>query len=362
MTFPDGHRGWLVTSHELVRAILEDNRFSARFELIHSPLPGAGTKELLPPAPPGMFGGMDLPESTRYRSLLKPKFSRRQMERLSGRIKEIADEHLDAMEEHGPPVDLVEAYALPIPALVICELLGVPYSEREAFQRHAIGVNNNDLPSSEQWAAIVAIQEYLTELVVSKRTKPADDLLSELTETDLTDEEITNIGVLMLGAGFETTANMLSLSTWALLRNPDQLAALRAEPDLIDKAVEELLRYLTITHTGARATLEDVEIGGHVIKAGECIALSNIAANRDPKKFTDPNTLDLRRQAAGHVAFGHGVHLCMGKDLARVEMRVALPALLNRFPTLRMDIDPDEVPLRLSSDVFGVDRFPVAWD
>lgn len=362
MVFPDGHVGWLVTSHELVRAVLEDNRFSARFELIHSPLPGAGTKGMLPPAPPGMFGGMDLPESARYRSLLKPRFSSRQMVRLSGRIQEIADEYLDAMEEHGPPVDLVEAYALPIPALVICELLGVPYSDRESFQSNAIGVNNNDLPTEAQWACLVAIQEYLTELVVAKRAKPGDDLMSELTATDLTDEEIANIAALMLGAGFETTANMIALGTWVLLRNPDQLAAFRSDPDIIDRAVEELLRYLTITHTGARAALEDVELGGQLIKAGESIALSNQAANRDPKKFPDPDTLDLQRQAAGHVAFGRGIHLCMGKDLARVEMRVALPALFNRFPTLRMDIAPEDVPLRFNSDVFGVDRLPVAWD
>ncbi|MFD7619369.1 cytochrome P450 [Streptomyces sp. NPDC059802] len=362
MFFPDGHRGWLVTSHELVRAVLEDNRFSARFELIHSPLHGAGTKGMLPPAPPGMFGGMDLPESGRYRTLLKPRFSSRQMDKLQGRIQEITDGYLDAMEEHGPSVDLVEAYALPIPALVICELLGVPYADREAFQSNAIGVNDNDLPTEEQWACLVAIQEYLTGLVVAKRTNPCDDLMSELTETDLTDEEIANIAALMLGAGFETTANMIALGTWVLLRNPEQLAAFRSDPALTDRTVEELLRYLTITHTGARAALEDVELGGQLIKAGDSIALSNQAANRDPKKFPDPNAFDLHRQAAGHVAFGRGVHLCMGKDLARVEMRVTLPSLFARFPTLRLDIDPEDIPLRFNSDVFGVDRLPVTWD
>ncbi|MFD5805800.1 cytochrome P450 [Streptomyces sp. NPDC127020] len=362
MVFPDGHKGWLVTSHELVRAVLEDNRFSARFELIHSPLPGAGTKGMLPPAPPGMFGGMDLPESGRYRTLLKPYFSSRQMNKLSGRIQEIADGHLDAMEEHGPSADLVEAYALPIPALVICELLGVPYADREAFQSNAIGVNNNDLPTAEQWACLVAIQEYLTGLVAAKRSKPGEDLISELTATDLTDEEIANIAAMMLGAGFETTANMIALGTWVLLRNPEQLTAFRSDPGLTDRTMEELLRYLTITHTGARAALEDVELGGQLIKAGDSIALSNQAANRDPGKFADPNLFDVRRRAAGHVAFGHGIHLCMGKDLARVEMRVALPALFDRFPTLRLDIDPDDIPLRFNSDVFGVDRLPVAWD
>ncbi|MFD7054917.1 cytochrome P450 [Streptomyces mirabilis] len=362
MVFPDGHVGWLVTSHALLRAVLADTRFSSRHELLHSPLPGAASMERTPPAPPGLFIGMDAPDHTRYRSLLTGKFTVRRMRLLTERVEEITTEHLDAMERHGPPVDLMEAFARPIPALVICELLGVSFADRESFQRHVATVNDLDATPEEVQGAFVALQEYLHELVLAKRAKPTDDLLSDIADGDLTDEELTNIGVLLLGGGFDTTANMLALGTFALLRHPGQLAALRADPGLTDQAVEELLRYLSITHTGMRTALEDVELDGHLIRAGECVALSVQAANRDPEKFADPDTLDLHRKAVGHVSFGHGVHQCLGQQLARVEMRVAYPALISRFPTLRLAVPPEEVPLRTDSDIYGVHRLPVTWD
>ncbi|GAA2648270.1 cytochrome P450 [Nonomuraea recticatena] len=362
MVFPDGHVGWLVTSHALVRAVVADPRFSSRHELMHSPFPGAISAERPPPAAPGMFIGVDPPEHTRYRKLLTGKFTVRRMRRLTARVEEITAEHLDAMERQGPPVDLVQAYAQPVPALLICELLGVPYADREFFQRHALALNNFGAVPEEQYAAYVALQEYLHALVLAKRADPTDDLLGDLAREELTDEELTNIGVLLLGAGLDTTANMLALGTFALLSHPGQLAALRADPGLADQAVEELLRYLSITHTGVRAALEDVELNGHVIRAGESVALSAQAANRDPERFADPDTLDLRRQTTGHLSFGHGVHQCLGQQLARVEMRVALPALVTRFPTLRLAISSAEVPLRTNSDIYGVHRLPVAWD
>ena len=362
LVFPDGHEGWLVTSHSLVRAVVGDPRFSARHELLHIPLPGPGAMEQPPPAAPGLFIGMDAPEHTRYRRLLAGKFTVRRMRLLTERVGEIAADQLDAMDRNGPPTDLVEAYAQPIPALTICELLGVPYTDHESFQRHAATVNNHDATLEEQYAAIMAIQEYLHGLVQAKRKEPTDDLLSDLTTSDLTDEELSNVGTLLLGAGLDTTANMIALGTFALLTHPDQLAALRSDPGLVDQAIEELLRYLSIAHTGARSALEDVELNGHVIKAGETVALSVQAANRDPEKFPDPDTLDIRRQAGGHLSLGHGIHQCLGQQLARVEMRAAFPALLARFPTLRLDVAPEDVPLRNNSDIYGVDRLPVAWD
>jgi cytochrome P450 len=214
----------------------------------------------------------------------------------------------------------------------------------------------------EQYAGIMAIQEYLLELVPAKRAQPTDDLLSDLTTSDLTDEELTNVGTLLLGAGLDTTANMIALGTFALLTHPEQLAALRGDPGLVDQAIEELLRYLSIAHTGARSAIEDVELNGQVVKAGETVALSVQAANRDPEKFPDPDTLDIHRQAGGHLSLGHGIHQCLGQQLARVEMRAALPSLLARFPTLRLDVAPEDVPLRDKSDIYGVDRLPVAWD
>lgn len=361
MVYPDGHVGWLVTSHSLVRAVLADPRFSSRYELMHYPFPGAPVADL-PPAPVGDLTGIDPPEHTRYRKLLTGKFTVRRMRLLTERVEQITTEHLDAMERTGPPVDLVRAFAHPIPAMMICELLGVPYADRASFQRHAAALSRSDATQDEQYAAFTALQQFVSELVPAKRAEPTDDLLSDLTSSDLTDAELAGIGSFLLGAGLDTTANMLALGAFALLRHPDQLAALRADPDITDQAVEELLRYLSIAHTGARAALEDVELDGQLIKAGETVTVSVQAANRDPAKFADPDTLDLRRQATGQVAFGHGIHQCLGQQLARVEMRVAYPALFNRFPTLRLAVPPEDVPLRTNMDIYGVHRLPVTWD
>ncbi|MEU7892644.1 cytochrome P450 [Nonomuraea sp. NPDC049152] len=362
MAYPDGHVGWLVTSHALVRAVLADPRFSHRADLTHAPLGGTRMGEPRP-APPGIFTAMDPPEHTRYRHLLTGQFTVRRMRRLTGRIQELTTEHLDAMERHGPPVDLVEAFALPIPGLVICELLGVPTGERARFQDDMSKLLSLEVSSEEKIAAFTTLTTFMRDLVPAKRAEPADDLLSGLvTGTDLTDEELTNISGVLMGAGFETTANMLALGAYALMSRPDQLAALRADEGLTDQAVEELLRYLSIIPGTVRAALEDVELGGQLVKAGQSVTVSIPAANRDPGHFADPDTLDLRRSTAGHVAFGHGIHQCLGQQLARVEMQVAIPALFARFPTLRLAVPPEEVPLRTDMMIYGVHRLPVTWD
>ncbi|GHE93368.1 cytochrome P450 [Amycolatopsis deserti] len=359
MDYPDGHRGWLVTGHAQARAVLGDSRFSSRYELMHYPLPGLTGD--VPPAPVGDLTGIDAPEHTRYRKLLAGKFTVRRMRLLTARVEEVAAEHLDAMAQHGPSVDLVEAYAHPVPAVMICELLGVPYTDREFFQRQVAAFMDAKTPPEEQYAAYGALHNYLRDLVRAKRAEPTDDVLGDLTTSDLTDDELSGIGAFLLGAGLDTTANMIALGAFALLSHPGQLAALRDDPGLADSAVEELLRYLTIAHTGVRAALEDVELDGQVIKAGESVTIAAHAANRDPERFPDPDSLDLRRHAAGHLAFGHGIHQCLGQQLARVEMRVAIPALFARFPTLRLAIPAEEVPLRHDMTIYGVHRLPVAW-
>ncbi|MER6997366.1 cytochrome P450 [Streptomyces sp. NPDC000410] len=361
MRYPDGHLGWLATGHAAARVILADPRFSSRYELMHLPIPGTGITEL-PPAPIGDLTGIDPPEHTRYRRLLTGKLTVRRMRALTERVEQITAEHLDAMERRGPTVDLMEAYAQPVPALMICELLGVPGADRELFQRLTAETTDPNSTPEEQYAALAALGEYVGELVPAKRTDPTDDLLSDLTTTDLTDEELAGIGSFLLGAGLETTANMIGLGTFALLSNPEQAAALRADPGAADQVVEELMRYLSIAHTGIRVALEDVEVEGQLIKAGETVTISLQAANRDPEKFADPDTLDVRRKATGHLAFGHGIHQCLGQQLARVEMRVAFPALFGRFPTLRLAVPPEEVPLRPSMNISGVHRLPVTWD
>jgi len=360
MSYPDGHVGWLVTSHSLVRAVLADSRFSSRYELMHYPFPGEIVTEM-PPAAIGDITGIDPPEHTHYRQLLTGKFTVRRMRLLTERAEQIASEHLDEMARQGPPVDLVQAYAQPIPALMICELLGVPYADHEFFQRQAATMSNLDAGMDEQSVALTALHEHLRGLLPAKRAEPTDDLLSDLAGTDLTDTELAGIGSFLLGAGLATTANSLALGTFALLRHPEQFATLRDDPDVTDRAVEELLRYLSIAHTGARAALEDVELGGQLVRAGETVTLSAQAANRDPERFSDPDTLDLRRRSTGHVAFGHGIHQCLGQQLARVQMRVAFRALVTRFPTLRLAVPADEVPLRTDTSFYGVHRLPVAW-
>ncbi|UQX03965.1 cytochrome P450 [Streptomyces sp. RerS4] len=357
-THPGGRPGLLITGYDLVRSVLADPRFSSRKELLN-----VGDFEV-PPAPPGEFLLMDEPQHGRYRKPLVGKFTVRRMRLLTERIEQITADCLDAMEKAGPPADLVTAFAKPISTIVICELLGVPYEDRGSFQEQIDTFMGGEAGDEELIAAYTATQEYLAELVAAKRANPTDDVLSELTDSDLTDEELKGISLILLAAGFDTTANMLSLGTFALLRNPAQLAALRADPALTDGAVEELLRYLSVAKTFMRTALEDVELGGHTIEAGTTVVLSYNTANRDPERFADPHALDLRRQdTSGHLAFGHGIHQCLGGQLARVEMRVAFRALVDRFPTLRLAVPAEEVGLRPeTADIYGVKSLPVTWD
>ncbi|MEU2711373.1 cytochrome P450 [Streptomyces sp. NPDC007205] len=357
-THPGGKPGWLITGYDLVRSVLADSRFSSRKELLN-----VGDFEV-PPAPPGEFLLMDDPQHRRYRQPLAGKFTVRRMRLLTERVEQITADCLDAMEKAGPPADLVTAFAKPIPTLVICELLGVPYEDRGSFQEQIDAFMGGETSEEELIAAYTATQEYLAELVAAKRAHPTDDVLSELTGSDLTDEELKGISLILLAAGFDTTANMLSLGTFALLQHPEQLAALRADPALTDGAVEELLRYLSVAKTFMRTALEDVELGGQTIKAGTTVVLSYNTANRDPERFAAPHMLDLRRQdGGGHLAFSHGIHQCLGQQLARVEMRVAFPALFHRFPTLRLAVPAEEVALRPeTADIYGVKSLPVTWD
>ncbi|WP_405163072.1 cytochrome P450 [Nocardia sp. NBC_01499] len=359
LDFPDGHVGWLVTSHALVRAVLGDQRFSVRHELMHSPFPG--TEGItIPAAPPGHFSAFDPPEHTRFRKLLTGKFTVRRMAQLTAGIEQFTADCLDAMDREGPSVDLVRTFARPIPTLTICDLLGVPDQDQDVFQRVA-RLNELDVTPEETVEIMTALDKYMHELVLAKRATPTDDLLSDVAASDLTVEELTGVGTLLLGTGLDTTANMIALGVFALLTNPDQIAPLRRGDGDIDRVVEELLRYLSIQFFSVRTALADVELGGEQIKDGDTLVLSLHAANRDPDRFADPDALDIERRAAGHLAFGHGIHQCLGQQLARVEMRVAIPALLARFPTLRLGAAPEDVPLRTGA-MYGVHRLPVTWD
>ncbi|MGW7001497.1 cytochrome P450 [Streptomyces sp. NPDC054933] len=366
LAFPDGKTGWLFTRYEDVRVLLADVRFSSDRRRASSPVRAFPIRDG-DPRVPGSLIGMDPPEHTRYRRLVTRWFTVRRMRELAPRIERIVADRLDAMERTGPPVDLVREFARPIPSLVICELLGVPYGDRTDFQRWTATLFHLDEPKESVFAARDALWEYVRELVVAKRRHPDEALLSQLIHSEdpsagLTDQELTGVGQLLLIAGHETTANMLALGTFALLCHPEQSRILREQPDLVDNAVEELLRYLTIVQFGiVRVAREDVEVAGVRVRAGETVVASIAAANRDPAQFPEPDELDITRDAAHHIAFGHGVHQCLGQQLARMEMRTAYPALFRRFPTLRLAVPADQVPLRDDMFIYGVHRLPVTW-
>ncbi|TMR98816.1 cytochrome P450 [Nonomuraea basaltis] len=361
LRYADGHLGWLVTGYAAARAVMGDGRFSTRPELHHPTTPQIGRHQAVR-RPPAFFVRLDPPEHTRYRKLLTGQFTVRRMKVLEPRIAEITASTLDAMLRSGPPAELVRDFALPIPALVICELLGVPYAARESFHRQASTLVSLDVSTEQKQQAMDELNTYVRALVADKRARPGDDLISGLSSGgELTEDELSGVAMLLLVAGHETTANMLALGTFTLLGNPGQLAALRRDPTLVPGAVEELLRYLTVVDFMVRTALEDVELDGHTIKAGETVTVSLPAANRDPLRFADPGVMDITRDATGHLTFGHGIHQCLGQQLARNEMRIALPALLDRLPGLRLAVPAEEVPMRSDMLVYGVHRLPVTW-
>ncbi|MCW2947910.1 MAG: linalool 8-monooxygenase [Actinoallomurus sp.] len=360
---------WLVTRYDDVREVLGDAiRFSNSGQAVRAHVAAAVDEETaarLPLAAQGSLIGYDPPDHTRLRRMLTPKFTVKRMRRLQPRIEAIVTEHLDVMQDNGGPVDLVQAFALPVPSLVICELLGVPYADRADFQRRSNAQLDLSQSLEDRRAVFEESRAYMAELVRRQRSDPGDDLLGALVREhgdELPDEELIGLGGLLLLAGHETTANMLALGALLLLRHPDQLALLRDDPGIVDQAVEELMRYLTIVHSGViRTATQDVTIGGKPIKAGDAIVCSLPSANRDQALADEPDVLDLTRKPTSHVAFGHGIHHCLGAPLARMEMRIAYPALLRRFPALRLAVPFEEVPFRTYSAVYGVRSLPVAW-
>jgi cytochrome P450 len=358
---------FLVTRHEDVKTVLSDHE---RFSNGRPPgfvVPGAPNipEEEQASARAGNLLGLDPPEHQRLRRMLTAEFTIRRMKRLRDRVVEIVDAQLDAMEKAGPPADLVASFALPIPSLVICELLGVPYDDRGDFQRRTARQLDLSLPVPERMDLQRQGRAYMSSLVERARRQPGEDILGMLVREhghELTNDELIGIASLLLLAGHETTSNMLGLGTLALLRHPDQLAAVRDDPDAIGPAVEELLRWLSIVHSAIpRITTTDVEIAGVPIPAGRLVFVSLPSGNRDPEFIDSPEVLDIRRGAPGHLAFGHGVHHCLGAPLARMEMRIAFPALLRRFPTLAMAEDFTDVPFRSFHFIYGLKSLEVAW-
>ncbi|WP_328997180.1 cytochrome P450 [Kribbella sp. NBC_00709] len=361
-----GKPAWLVTRYDDQRKLLADARLSADVTT-----PGYPSPTGQPPRKDGVGIGfilMDDPEHARMRRMVTAPFMIKRIEAMRDGVQQIVDGLIDDLLAGPKPVDLVEAFALPVPSLVICRLLGVPYADHDFFQQNSKTMIRMTASPEERAAAHGNLASYLDNLVGEKLENPGDDLLSGLTERvkagELTRQDAAGMGVLLLIAGHETTANMIALGTLALLEHPEQLAVLREtdDPKVVAGAVEELLRYLNITHNGRRrAVLEDIELHGQVLGAGEGVIFPNDIANRDASVFADPDTLDVHRDARRHVAFGFGVHQCLGQPLARLELQVVYSTLYRRIPTLRRAVGLDEIPFKHDGAVYGVYSLPVTW-
>lgn len=364
VTAPSGDEVFLVTGYDEVRTVLGDARFSREATL----RPGAPRLA----APPQRFKSllnMDPPEHERVRRLVAREFTPRRVALLRPRIREHAEDLLDAMGRLGPGADLVRCYGLPLPLAVICELLGVPFRDRELFTGWSAAWLATTGPSpQEALAGRAALRDYMAALVADKRRAPGDDLLSALirvrdrADGSLDEEELVYLGISLLMAGHETTASQLSNGVFALLTRHRELAAQLRDPRLAPHAVDELLRlYPPGDEALLRIALEDVRLGGTTVPAGSGVLPSVAAANRDGTRFEAPAACDPSRPANPHLAFGHGVHYCLGAGLARAELEIALGALLNRFPDLRLAVDPGAVRRTAGLLVTGVVALPVEW-
>ncbi|MFF2526103.1 cytochrome P450 [Streptomyces liangshanensis] len=367
VTLWDGSTPWLITRYDDVRAVLADPRVSA--DIDRPGYPHATEGSAARSSRVKLFITMDDPEHAAQRRLLTSDFMVKKMEALRPRIQEIVDGLIDDLLAGPRPVDLVREFALPVPSLVICELLGVPYADRDFFHRLSKTLVSRETTAEQGAAAVAELTGYLGDLVDHKLADPGQDVLSRLAAGQLgtglmTREQIAAMGLLLLVAGHETTANMIALGTVVLLENPEQLDRLRAtdDPKVVANAVEELLRHLTIVHGGRRrVATEDLEVGGQLIRAGEGIIAASDIANRDGAAFPDPDALDLGRAARHHVAFGYGVHQCLGQPLARVELQVVYSTLYRRVPTLALAKPVSELGFKHDMLVYGVHELPVTW-
>ena len=360
----DGSLPWLITGYRDVRAVLGDRRFSADNTAPGFPLVSESTAAGLQNR---SFIRMDDPQHQRLRRMLTGDFRIQRMQELQPQIVQIVDQLLDQLIAAGPPADLVAGFALPLPSLVICLLLGVPYADHEFFQQRSRILLDRTVEPAAARQANTELSDYLAELAGRKAVEPDGGLLSELViEYELTGQisrhETTQMARLLLIAGHETTANMTALAVLTLLQNPAQLAELRADPQLIPAAVEELLRYLSVVHGGiTRVATENVQLGEVLIRAGDGVICMINVANRDHAQFGADTGLDVRRDARRHLAFGYGVHQCLGQPLARLELQIALRAVLRRLPNLALARPIEQLSFRDEMVVYGVQELPVSW-
>jgi cytochrome P450 PksS len=367
----DGRTIWLVTRYDDVVAVLRDPRFLKDQRAVLTPEEQAALPALSPVLDLLSHDllNQDPPNHTRLRALVSKAFTPRLVEGLRPRIQQLADELLDAMAPKGE-VDLLEAYAFPIPITVIAELLGVPVADRDRFREWSneiVSINPTPAGLERVTVAVTDFSEYLGRLFAERRREPQDDLISGLVHAEeagdrLTEQELYSMASIILIAGHETTVNLIGTGTLVLLQHPDQLARLWSDPELIKPAIEELLRHSgPVEGSTDRYAAEDVEIGGVTIPKGAAVYVMLGSANRDAERFSDPDVVDLTRDTRQHVAFGQGIHYCLGAPLARLEGQIAIGSLVQRFPNLRLAAPAETLTWRPGMLIRSLDRLPVTF-
>ncbi|MFJ9927517.1 cytochrome P450 [Streptomyces misionensis] len=363
VTLFDGRPAWLITGHAEGRALLADPRLSSDWGHPVFPVVVRRTEGRGGLAFPLI--GVDDPLHARQRRMLIPSFGVKRMNAIRPRLQGLVDRLLDDMLAKGPVIDLVSAFALPVPSMAICELLGVPYGDHDFFEecsRDFVGAAT----SAEADAAFAQLYTYLHGLVAKKQAEPGDGLLDELIarqleEGGLDHDEVVMIALVLLVAGHETTVNAIALGALTLMQHPEQIDVLLSDPDAVPRAVEELLRFTSVSDYLVRMATQEIEVGGETIRAGDAVLVSITLMNRDAGAYEDPDVFDARRNARHHVGFGHGIHQCLGQNLARAELEIALGSLFARIPGLRPAVPLDEVPIKAGHDAQGPIELPVTW-
>ncbi|MGW2958487.1 cytochrome P450 [Streptomyces sp. NPDC001220] len=366
VTLYDGRTAWAVTGHGTARALLSDPRLSSDRRRDDFPMPNARFAAARERRKVALLG-LDDPEHQTQRRMLIPDFTLKRATGMRPAIQRIVDELLDRMIAQGPPADLVSAFALPVPSMVICDLLGVPYADHEFFEAQSRRLLRGPEPA-DSLDARDQLEAYLGDLADRKSRDGApgegvlDDLVHErLREGALDRDEVVALALILLVAGHETTANMISLGTFTLLQQPERLAELRADPALVPAAVEELMRMLSIADGLLRVALEDIEVAGTIIRKGDGVLFATSVINRDESVYDDPDSIDWHRPTRHHVAFGFGIHQCLGQNLARTELEIALRTLWERLPGLRLAAPPEKIPFKPGDTIQGMLELPVTW-
>ncbi|MGX1811125.1 cytochrome P450 [Nocardia sp. NPDC055321] len=363
----DGSTPWLVTGYQEYKTLMSDPRVSVDHHRPGFPHWNEGMAAIAASRPNSVFT-TDGEQHSRYRRMLTKPFTVKRVNLLREVIQRVTDEHIDRMLAGPKPVDLVAALALPVPTVMISEMLGVPYGDHEYFQEQAVASVDRYATAERAAESRAGLSRYLVDLIKTKLETPAEDVVSDIAERlrsgEIDISEAAQLGTGLLIAGHETSANMISLGVLALLQNPDQFALLRDsdDPKLVASAVEELMRYLGIIQNGQRRiALEDIEIGGQTVRAGDGLIFDLAPANWDERAWEQPERLDLTRPAAQHVGFGFGPHQCVGQQLARAELQIVFRTLVRRIPNLRLAIPFEEVTFKDDRLAYGVYELPVTW-